>query len=202
MKFYTKPLAIFIISFTFLLSCSNGNECGVDTYERIRKTDLKLDKRAEVALNEITNVLDGTARLYNKIEGSGTLAKMQETEIFFDLNEDNKSLNIETIFYKDLSGSIISHYFSVSMPIEQMDKNNIEVSTFDSHMYGIISDLSISSKFNNVDAFVVKTTSKNDDDEFEVTQCVKRSNYSFNLPNEEAQKLSNSLKIFLENFNN
>lgn len=191
---------LILLTFCFLSSCQKEN-CEIPDYDLTRKVDIKINTNAEKSLNDLTQILKTGRYLKNLIPENGGCKRL-ENEIYFNLNQENEILHIKCIYYKNEIGLETSHYMNYDIPISQIDTNNIDISFYpNGGLFEKSAILSISSKFNNPDAFKIKIV-KIENEEEKVTQCVSDSGISINLRIEDAEKFKFALINLVNNYNN
>jgi hypothetical protein len=192
-----KQLTIFIAILTF--GCGNTTS-EFPNFELVRKNKLKLNKKSEIALNEIAKLLNGGNALYNSDTREGMPA-ITKNEIFFNLTETNKNFYIRTTYYKDFANAKISFYRDFELPLKDIDASNIEVMNLNMPLFGgDYANFTITSKLNDEEAFKICQTSFEEGINKPNVSEITRSSYcSIPLKIEVAKELKKQLIIFIEN---
>lgn len=186
-----------ILFIFFALACSSKN-AKFSNYDLVRKNELRLNEKADTALNEITKLLDG-GNLLIKSYNDGDLPAVQQNEIFFNLTEKNRNIYLRLTLYKDFAMTKISGYREYEIPIEEIDPTsfNVTESFMPSHG-GNFAFFEFNSKYNN-DSFTYRGRGINKKNEMEIGTVSKTSNCNLTLKIDIAHKLKNQMTIFIKN---
>ncbi|WP_417443627.1 hypothetical protein [Joostella sp.] len=197
MKILLTPLILLII-----FSCKNQDTCGFLDYEKSRKCELSLNSNAKKYLNLLSKSNYIELRTKEVIQFNGEKTRSgYKTDIYFNLNDDNQNFYIEKVQF-DYYSNKLRAITSWEVPLQELNSNNIEVSEYYSEYYeSNVAQLTFSANYMNPDAFKLRLTKYDENGNSEVIQCDIRSSFEITTTPEEANRLKNAFKNFLNNIN-
>nr|WP_315258721.1 hypothetical protein [uncultured Flavobacterium sp.] len=188
--------SLLVILVLLLISCKSENFNNFPNYERVRTNELKLNNKAEDALNKISKILDGTDA---KRDLNSTSA--QSSEIFFNLNKEEQTFYIRRTNYRNYQFNDVSSYTDFKIPINELSVDNIELLLDSMPIFGgDYANINITSKFNNEEAFLECRTDRDKDGKLTTKDINKCGEFSFIVSQSNGAEFKKALIIFLNNY--